>query len=320
MQPDIHDYASAEAYLAGGRDKFRRPVENNTDLHRVPAGTYHTGSPYGGGKAFEVPLDGIAVRLHNTDIVIYQPDGSVVLNTGGWYTVTTKDRIHRYMGDAMREPDAGDLTISSDKGRWYFYRIVPSHEWHRFPNHPERDYQSGFDWLKTARFFDGARIQGGAVKNLPPLSETDEIEIAEDNLRKKIDRYIHGFIEALKEGIPAPGPGDCWYCLMRTDKGETLGDATSDTDHLLSHVSERYYVASLLWNAMRERRYGDPSFVLQMRIEDAGGSAWKLRAREDGKEVARDLRRYLKRRLLPSLSGQGPVANTNIEARGGMHR
>lgn len=36
-----------------------------------------------------------AVRLHETDVVIIRPDGTYRLNTGGWRTVTTRDRINR---------------------------------------------------------------------------------------------------------------------------------------------------------------------------------------------------------------------------------
>src|SRR5262249_51934134 len=34
-------------------------------------------------------------RLHNTVVVAFRPDGSIVLSSGGWHTVTSKDRINR---------------------------------------------------------------------------------------------------------------------------------------------------------------------------------------------------------------------------------
>lgn len=40
---------------------------------------------------------GIAVRLHNTRIVWFHEDGTVTLHTGGWQTVTTKDRINEFI-------------------------------------------------------------------------------------------------------------------------------------------------------------------------------------------------------------------------------
>ena len=44
------------------------------------------------------PLRGfIGVRLHSTYIVKFWPDGQVTLHTGGWQTVTTKDRINEFI-------------------------------------------------------------------------------------------------------------------------------------------------------------------------------------------------------------------------------
>ena len=37
-----------------------------------------------------------AIKLHRTDVVILFPDGLVRLDTGGWFTYTTKDRINKY--------------------------------------------------------------------------------------------------------------------------------------------------------------------------------------------------------------------------------
>ena len=40
--------------------------------------------------------DTVAIRLHNTDVVKINPNGTYTLNSGGWQTVTTKDRINQY--------------------------------------------------------------------------------------------------------------------------------------------------------------------------------------------------------------------------------
>jgi len=42
---------------------------------------------------------------------------------------------------------------------------------------------------------------------------------------------------------------------MYTQEGESLGDTTAD-NHLLSHIEEKYYVPSLLTNAMKEHAMG----------------------------------------------------------------
>jgi len=38
---------------------------------------------------------GLAVRLHNTEVVIHYKD-KIILNTNGWYTNTTKARINEF--------------------------------------------------------------------------------------------------------------------------------------------------------------------------------------------------------------------------------
>lgn len=64
-------WAEANALL-GKRDS--RKVGNNTYVQRRS--------------------NGFALRLHNTDIVGYHPNGVITLHTGGWVTVTTKDRLN----------------------------------------------------------------------------------------------------------------------------------------------------------------------------------------------------------------------------------
>jgi hypothetical protein len=67
-------YQEATEYLSAGRDKHSRPLANNTRLEKRSAG--------------------VAIRLHGTDVATFLHDGGVQLYTGGWYTVTTKDRMN----------------------------------------------------------------------------------------------------------------------------------------------------------------------------------------------------------------------------------
>lgn len=39
----------------------------------------------------------VAIRLHGTDILTFRPDGSVVVKTNGWTSVTTKARINEHL-------------------------------------------------------------------------------------------------------------------------------------------------------------------------------------------------------------------------------
>ena len=72
------DYQNRIQYQSGKYEGAR--LENNTRLVQRE----HHG------------IECYAVKLHNTDIVTYFPNGLVMLNTGGWYTVTTKRRINKY--------------------------------------------------------------------------------------------------------------------------------------------------------------------------------------------------------------------------------
>jgi len=55
--------------------------------------------------------ENIALKLHNTDIVMLYPNGDMTLNTGGWYTVTTKERINRVLPRVFY--------LHQEKGRWF---------------------------------------------------------------------------------------------------------------------------------------------------------------------------------------------------------
>lgn len=50
-----------------------------------------------------------AIRLHNTDVVTFLPNGKIELNSGGWRTATTKERINKF----------SPARLHQDKGVWY---------------------------------------------------------------------------------------------------------------------------------------------------------------------------------------------------------
>lgn len=159
--------------------------------------------------------DSIAVRYHSTDIVTYYQSGQTVLTSGSWHSPTTKDRLNRY----------GSLRMWQSHGTWY---------------------------LDSARIFsDDMRIlPDGSLTGFTPVSPDTAKESRK--LRADIKRYCSAYLSALFSGdVPAPSSGDCWYCVMRTDTGVSLGEATQNVDHILSHLAERYYVPSLLTNAIK---------------------------------------------------------------------
>lgn len=65
--------------------------------------------------------ESIAVRYHYTDVVTFRP-GSVTLNSGGWHTYTTKERINLYLpaGYWSGEGRKGfRASLWQDLGTWY---------------------------------------------------------------------------------------------------------------------------------------------------------------------------------------------------------
>jgi hypothetical protein len=62
-------------------------------------------------------VDRICVRLHETNIVEFWADGRVILNSGGYRTVTTKERINQFIRPAGR--------IHQDAGVWYYSALYP---------------------------------------------------------------------------------------------------------------------------------------------------------------------------------------------------
>lgn len=66
-----------------------------------------------------------AVRLHGTDVIVAYPNGTVKVNTGGWETRTTLDRINDWLPSGWG--------IYSLKSTWYWYNRTEDIGWHLAP-------------------------------------------------------------------------------------------------------------------------------------------------------------------------------------------
>jgi len=107
--------------------------------------TYESASDYLGTKESR-PLPGrstrlmrmsdicIVVRYHSTNVVSYYKSGEIVLDTGGWWTVTTKARLNEY----------APVRVSQRDGEW-FVRIGSRDSFYPLP--PE-----------TYQYVDGMRM------------------------------------------------------------------------------------------------------------------------------------------------------------------
>lgn len=72
----------------------------------------NSGKPYGNNTRIYKCLDNLAIRLHDTDIITVFPGGNIVLNSGGWKTVTTKRRMNSVLNKF-------GIKIYSNKGQWF---------------------------------------------------------------------------------------------------------------------------------------------------------------------------------------------------------
>lgn len=174
--------------------------------------------------------DSYAVQLHDTDVVTIHPNNTYTLDTGGWLTLTTKDRINSY----------GPIGVHQVNRRWYVGRW----QW--------KDKKAKF---KSPLFQDGMVVNSkGKVKNPEFLKEEDEKK--REKLKRAIKKYVNNFIKDIEiNGLKDPSSGDCWDCCMKNEDGKSLGDLHETPDHLISHMRESYFVPSLLYNAIVEARY-----------------------------------------------------------------
>lgn len=99
------NFAEAQQVL-GTKSSMR--LGNNTFLERVWERVYEDG---------RIPEDraSIRVRLHDTHIVIFHSDGRVTLHTGGYWTVTTKERINHFIvGQLFQKNGSWFISYKSD--------------------------------------------------------------------------------------------------------------------------------------------------------------------------------------------------------------
>lgn len=110
-----HSYQEASDYLG---EKSGRPLCNNTRLIRR-----YVGDRFGSG---------IAVRLHATDVVTFHDDGRLTLWTGGWNTVTTRDRMNRALHFSA-------WYVGTERGTLYLYRRSDSDVRYAWPGSDNRN-------------------------------------------------------------------------------------------------------------------------------------------------------------------------------------
>lgn len=206
-------YESLNLMLVG-RNKNKKLLARNTCAIRLPGPDGQPGN--------------IAIRLHKTFILIYWPNGQVDLSSGGWRTITTRDRMNRCLPYGWR--------VGCDKGIWYL-----------------RQKSTQSCWV----FEDGIAVSGSGI-TLRGQTFPRPKPFNADTLKAvaKLKKRVKEFAKLCASRIPLepPGPGDCWICCADAQ------DHRQDRGHLESHMQEKYTVPRLVYNALK--KYADAPMIL----------------------------------------------------------
>lgn len=231
-------YSTADAFLhTRGKAVPRKKVANNTYLER------HDLPSVGGAT----PAKAISLVLHATHVVTYSEDGLVTLNTGGWLTVTTKERINT----GLPKP----WTLRSVKGVW---ELVEGY---------------GLNVRTVTRYTDGISLRhyyqmdphtsyddtyGYALVEATCLPH-DQRE-ADDRHNKAMAKLIGRYLKAYtgQEVIDSCNLCRGTWAMNPASKREVLtsyGDALGDTQHLIDHMLDGDYPGSLIQAAVTQAGY-----------------------------------------------------------------
>ncbi len=183
--------------LLTGRCKDRRKLTNNT-------------------YAIRNDNSSIGIMLHETNVVTYHKNGRITLNSGGWKTPTTKDRINEF----------SPFWLWQNKGLWTFT-------------------SNGI----TSIFYDGVTImKNGRI--IKPLFEDRKHK----RLMKLINTYC-AKLKAFDK-LPEPRNGDCLYCRTTTTGevlGDIFNNHSHVLMHLKEkYVHGSLIVNALKWAGYRD--------------------------------------------------------------------
>lgn len=165
-----------------------------------------------------------------------------------------------------------------------WYLIQENHQWvlrkYNNENKIEREiaFFDGIELEYLLDYTDGIeRERLGKVLNKGKIKSRQEI----NKIKKAISAYVK-LIDKL-ENIPLPNAGDCWYCVLKSQTGQSLGDTIKNNEHLQSHLKEGYIFGAIIWNSLIERGYRFPEVIIQTNAK------WAIK---------NAVRRYLLKRLV----------------------
>lgn len=270
----VRSWAEGSAFLGAKLDS-RRICGDNTYVERREGGS-------------------IAVRLHQTDIITFYTD-QIVLNTDGWHTQITKQRLEQFL--------PAPLTVYSFKGQWRV-GLKDGQRWAT----PKADNAN------SVVFTDGLilrQVIGGGWEPVNAL--TAEAEEKLDAAKRELDKAVKAYCKKLVTKVPEwfkqvretnslNVAGDPWCCSLFQDKG---------TDHLWAHLKEGYVFPTIIVRAFEDSgRWEGGGFTAAQRAvaQIAFGNADTI-----SKEVAKYLRKKLDPFANPDAASADPKSNAALE-------
>lgn len=155
-------------------------------------------------------------KYRDTAIVTITPDGKTILNSGGWRTMTTKEKMDTY---------ATPYRIYQRGGLWYVCK----------PDYSQESYDNA--WSNSVPFYDGII--------LPDALSPDNVQNAKEQEAKQKLRLkqIKKFVSQITaDNLPLPDSGDCWLCSLFQ---QTTTEENGQT-HISNHIDENYMHGSLI--------------------------------------------------------------------------
>ena len=175
----------------------------------------------------------MVIRFWNTDIITINSEAGCsfyTLNSGGWRTSTTKDRLNRF----------SPANVWQEKGVWYIYEGVTGNK---------VVFEDGIKVNAS-----GKVISGAGKDTLPKVMR---------KVDRLVSKYIKGYAaHVMAHGLEEPSGADCWGCYFKDT--ESKEKEVMGYDHYLNHFEEKYYVPSILAKAVQEMGYGNPAVVWQV--------------------------------------------------------
>ena len=190
---------------------FMEKLENNFSLNDTPDG--HR-----------------AYIFHEVVILRHVENNIWRIRTGGYWTLTTKDRLNK----AIRDAGYSSLSVWQERGKWYL-----------------SDFHNSYQKKDAAQLFDGILIDLATLKVANP-EEGAPAEFDRQHYEKLIKQYCKELKEL--EKLPEPESGDCFFCAALDPEGK-------DTSHLIAHLEECYIHGSLIFRALQAAGYSNPAFI-----------------------------------------------------------